>query len=158
MTSLYRFEVINIIELNYKKKITAIMEVLESEEIKPEIYDAVQRILGRNYVTLSQLRKILSSEENTRTLDNNSLKYHIFLRENKPHVIMGLEDSLVEIPCREYVSGYYELEVEECHSLSHEDLRDLVSSLKIYEENLMKLAGDYELELIAQDYGEVEEE
>lgn len=137
---------------NYKLKLEAVLELLKSEE-HSELLDAALDIYNKNYITMKELEYILSSNENTLTLDQNDIHYSVVLYKGTPHILIGLQGSLILIPCTSFSDeNVYEMNFYEAKTLNHEDLRMLISDTEEYRNYIHKIVGEYELDMVITDH------
>lgn len=136
---------------NYKQKLEAILDYLKEED--KEIYESALEISRKNYIDKKDLEYMLSSSETTATLDENDVFYYPVFYRRKPKILVGVADGLVVIPCTSYTDGSYELNLDDMIVLNHEDLRELVSETEKYREDIHKISGEYELEMVVMEHG-----
>lgn len=137
---------------NYKQKLDAVLELLKNEKDE-NLYEAAVDLCKKNFLELDELKYILSSNENTAILDQNDISYTVILSGGKPHILIGVTGVLVQIPCTAFSEDSYELNPDAMIEFNHEDVRSLVEQTEDYRNEIHKIAGDYELEMVVSEHG-----
>lgn len=137
---------------NYKQKLEAILEFLKEGD-NEELYEEALELSRKNYLDTEALRYMLSSSESSLTLDENDVSYMQIMFRNRPHLLLGLTDGLLAIPCTGYNDDVYEVNLDEMKKLDHEDLRELVGETEKYREKIHRITGEYELDMVVAEHG-----